>query len=96
MAVLFMNTCHCHGGGAVRVFEGQGIGFRGDVQKGRVEELFVVCHGDFPQFKKNPPKSNSDNQRECMDIKYSIGGGSLVKPTGLTLYSKKVYQRPGF
>ena len=68
---------------------GQGIGFRGGVQKGRVEELFVVNHGDFPQYKKNPPKSNSDNQRECMDIKYSIGGGSLVKPTGLTLYSRR-------
>jgi hypothetical protein len=29
-----------------------------------------------------------------MDIKYSIGAGSLVKPTGLRMHSKKVQQRP--
>jgi hypothetical protein len=45
------------------------------------EELFVVFNSG------KTCKSNSNNQRECTVIKYSIGIGSLVKPTGLTMYS---------
>jgi hypothetical protein len=52
-----------------------------DVCRRGCEELFVVFNSG------KTCKSNSNNQRECMDIKYSIGIGSVVKPTGLTMYS---------
>jgi hypothetical protein len=34
-------------------------------------------------------KSNSNNKRKYTDIKYSIGSGSLVTPTGVTIYSER-------
>jgi hypothetical protein len=54
MAALLLNTYQLSGKERYACLKGQGIGFKGGVQKGWVEELFVVNHGDFPKFKKNP------------------------------------------
>ena len=84
---------HSHAGilrwtkaGGIMASGGKGIGFRGSGEKGMWRILCVVPSWFF-NVRGKTCKSNSNNQRKCRDIKYSIVRGSMVKPTGLTMYS---------
>jgi hypothetical protein len=86
MAVLLLNTDHCHGRRDACLKEGE-LDLEVVCKRGGKNYLLYAMVIS-PNLRKTC-KSNSDNQRECMDIKYSIPRGSLVKPSGVMMYSRR-------